>query len=309
MREREAWHDGAIVASMNKDAKTDLDFESGTTRPDSVSTYSEVAARGQALRSLLSKKNIRVHRDSALGVLLRDADRLAKAWDEGDSSERGIFRLLNAAHVNRISEAILMVGDEPGAVEPIRRIAGSDMDLSARSLSHGKNALWELDLLSFLRRRSIDAELIDPPDIVCRFPFGKYAIACKKVYSEKGVEAQMRKGVTQLIPFGGVGLVAFNLDDLAPERTILQSVSQADAADFLAKQNHSFIDRHRSKVQRFIAEGRCDGILVSTTVVSDIVQSRPRFVTYSQATLWSLESADQNVLSRLQTFRQALGID
>lgn len=294
---------------MNKDVNINLDFESSTTRPDSVSTYSEVASRGQALRSLLSEKHIRVHRDSALGVLLRDADRLAKDWDAGDSSEKGIQRLLSAAHVNRISEAILTVGDEPGALEAIRRIAGSDMDLSGRSHSHGKNALWELDLLSFLRRHSVDAKLVDPPDIVCTFPFGEYAIACKKVYSEKGVEAQMRKGVQQLIPFGGVGVVAFNLDDLAPERAILQSASQSEAADFLAKLNHDFIDRHRPKVQRFVSEGRCDGILVSTTVVSDILQSRPRFVAHTQTTLWSLDSIGHDVKSRLQSIRHAVGSD
>ncbi|NMM11912.1 MAG: hypothetical protein HHJ17_00005 [Rhodoferax sp.] len=212
---------------MNNDAQKTVAIESSTTRPDSVSTYSEVAVRGQALRSMLSKKNIRIHRDSALGVLLRDADSLAKDWEESGASGKGIQRLLSAAHVNRISEAILMVGDEPGAAEALRRIAGSDMDLSGRSLSHGKNALWELDLLSFLRRHSVVAELVDPPDIVCRFPFGEYAIACKKVYSEKGVEAQMRKGVKQLIPFGGVGLVAFNLDDLAPERATLMATSNS----------------------------------------------------------------------------------
>ena len=75
-------------------------------------------------------------------------------------------------------------------------MASNDMNLSERRPSRGKDALWELDLLSFLRRRSIETVLREP-DIVANFGFGDYPIACKKVYSEKGVETQMRKGVQQ----------------------------------------------------------------------------------------------------------------
>ncbi|WP_205929461.1 hypothetical protein [Rhizobium leguminosarum] len=40
------------------------------------------------------------------------------------------------------------------------------------------------------------------PDIVVDFGMGDYPIACKKIWSERNVESQVRKGTKQLAPFG-----------------------------------------------------------------------------------------------------------
>lgn len=39
------------------------------------------------------------------------------------------------------------------------------MDISGRDPSHGKNALWELDLANFLKRRRVAVAHEDPPDL------------------------------------------------------------------------------------------------------------------------------------------------
>lgn len=147
--------------------------------------------------------------------------------------------------------------------------------------------------------------LKDPPDILADFGFGDYALACKKVYSEKGVDAQMRKGVKQLSAFGGIGLVAFNIDDLVPGNVLLQTRSQTDASDFLANLNRSFIDRHQAKLQRFVIEGRCDGVLVATSVLADIADSSARFNNFLQVTIWTLSEMDVARRSRLDVVRTA----
>ncbi|MDR7009671.1 hypothetical protein [Paraburkholderia strydomiana] len=119
------------------------------------------------------------------------------------------------------------------------------MDLSKRPPSQGKDALWELNLLALFRRLGVQAKLLDPPDIVANFGFGEYPIACKKIYSEKGVEAQMRKGAKQLAPYQGGGLVALNIDDLIPEDVLLKTESAATAGGYLDRLNMSFIERHQ----------------------------------------------------------------
>lgn len=275
-----------------------------TEPPVRVSTYAEIAALASAVRPTLAAAGVRFHRDSPLGNLVREAEALARDWEAG-RSDGGMRRLVDAAHAHRIAQAVASIADEPDARECLRRIAGNDVDLSRRSPSQGKDAFAELDLLTFLRGRGIGAKL-DEPDIVIPLLGGAYPIACKKVYSEKGVEAQMRKGVKQLAPFGGCGLVAFNLDDLVPADVLLRSRSPAEAGDFLAAVNQSFIDRNQARLQRFVADGGCDGVLVSTSVLTDLVDSRPRFNLYNVATVWTLQEATPAIHVRIAALARAV---
>lgn len=275
------------------------------TEPDQTWTFEEIAVRSVAIRSLYATKCIRLHRDSALGKLLRQAEELSLDWKKG-SAIGGIRRLIDASHANRIVNAIDLVSDDPQAIEALRRISGNDVNLSARNPSQGKDALWELELLAFLRRRKVAARLVDPPDIVVDIGFGDYGIACKKVYSERGVEAQMRKGCRQLAPFSGAGVVALNLDDIAPEDAVLTSMTNGDAADFLAQTNVDFIERHRLKLQRFLVGAKCDGVLVSTSTVSDIFGSRVRLNSYTQVILWTIDNLSDDAKIRIEALHAAL---
>ena len=78
----------------------------------------------------------------------------------------------------------------------IRQIAKSDVHLTTRQLSLGKDALWELDLLSFLKRRGVPVRMQEPPDLAVTLPgpWGDYGFACKKVYREDSVASKLRKG-------------------------------------------------------------------------------------------------------------------
>jgi hypothetical protein len=280
----------------------------GTLRqsePDQAWTYEEIAAKCHEIRGLLQSLKVRLHRDSALGVILREAEALAQEWKMG---KRGgsLRRLINAAHANRIAGGLLAAQEDNGALECFKRMAGNDMNLSRRSPSQGKDALWELELGSFMKRRGVKVDHVDPPDLVVDLGFGAYPLACKKVYSEKGVEARLRDGAKQLKAYDSPGLVAINIDDLVPEDSLLQSATQATASDFLAKWNEEFIERHRFHMQRYVNDGRCDGVIVSTTVLADIVGSRTRFNTYTQATLWTLNNIEPVASERVLCIRQVL---
>lgn len=213
---------------------------------------------------------------------------------------------MNAVHANRIAEAILSVRDDSDAQQCLARISGSDMNLSGRTKSQGKDHLWELDLIYALRRHGLSAKLVDPPDIVVDLAGAPLPIACKKVYSEKGVEAQLRKGTDQLKGKGKGGLVALNIDDLVPDDSILGSAGRAEASDFLAKFNAGFVERHRGTFQRFVKGGRCDGVLISTAVLADLVNSKPRFNLITETTIWTLDSAEPQVKARFAELRKRL---
>lgn len=107
--------------------------------------------------------------------------------------------------------------------------------------------------------------------------------------------------------YGRPGLVAINFDDLAPARALLRSQSQSSASDFLARFNSEVLDRQQARMQRFIVDGRCDGLLVSTTTLADIIDSTTRFNTHTQTTLWSLASINGEQAERLERVRTFLG--
>lgn len=113
---------------------------------ESVSSYAEVAERAQICRSILATKGIKLHNASALGQLFRDAEKVAEAWATG-SRGGDIRQVLNAAHADRISQSIILLQDELQILEPLKRIAGSDMNLSLRNLLRGRTHSGNLTCL------------------------------------------------------------------------------------------------------------------------------------------------------------------
>lgn len=277
------------------------------THADVVWTYDEVADRARQTRDFFAEKQIPIHRQSALGVLLREAEALASEWAAG-TNDGGIDRLIAAAHANRIAEAIGAVQSDANIDECLRRIAGNSVNLSDRAPSQGKDALWEIELLARLRRNGIDARFLDPPDIMIELDGAPYSIACKKIYSERGAEAQVSKGVKQLAASGHPGIIALNLDDLVPAGTLLEAATIRQAQDFMHAFNVAFINRQQPRIQRYIADGRCDGILVSTSTPSGINAARPKFNNHTQTTLWTLNEASPEARARLRVFSSQMGV-
>jgi hypothetical protein len=278
----------------------------GFEEPDRTWRYREVADGAARVRELYRERGIRLHRDSALGRLLREAEALNRDWESGRSGPGDMRRLVAAAHANRIICVLDVVGREPDAQEALRRIA-ANVDLAGRDQSQGKDALWELELLVKCRARGVDAALVDPPDLVVRVSLGELGIACKKIYSERGVGAQIRKGGKQLGPYGGAGLIALNLDDLLPEDVILRAANIADAGRVLAAFIDEFIARHGRAMQQSVLESKCDGLLLSAHTQADITGSRVRLNNYAHSTLWTVETASQQSHARIQEFGRLMG--
>jgi hypothetical protein len=273
-------------------------------RSDRVQTYAQIAETVQRVQAAIEARGYRCPPSSALGSLFRTAHRLNKRW-EAQSDYKDMLTLLQADEAGRIAAAVEEVLDDPEAQEAIRRITKSDMRLSTRQPSQGKDALWELDLRSFLRRRGVPVRMREPPDLVIALSglLGEYGIACKKVYSENSVEKQLKKGCQQLQAMENPGVVAFNLDDIAPERALLVQPTRRAANDHLHRMNIAFMQRHQLKMQEAVMKGRCDGILLATTAQADIAGMSPRFNRVMEVTLWTVAEAAPDVHLRLGALR------
>lgn len=273
------------------------------TRSPHVWKYEDIDAGGAKLRELFEQRNIKISELSALSKLLKQATTLSEEWRQGSGANH-TRTLVDSGHANRIIQAVISGASDPGSLECMKRIANKDVDLSQRVSSQGKDALWELEFLAMLKSKGVKAYLSEP-DIVANFLFDDCSIACKKVYSDAGraVESQVRSGVKQIERSGRPGMVALNIDDLVPADVLFKAKTTDAAMDVLADLVRAFLDRHQMRLQRFVKDGRIDGILISVTVPSDIEMSSPTFNQLVQMTLWSLETASIDARARIGQMR------
>lgn len=270
--------------------------------------YEAILDRCALLRAFLLERGLRFHRDSALAKILRNAEALIQTRLAGEiHAEAG--DIINLLYANRIAESIIAAQLDDGAWDCVRRIAGNQLGSLDRVQSMGKDALWELELANRLKRLGATVQHTDPPDLIVEGADFSYGLACKKIYSEKGVEAQVRKGVQQLKKSGKHGLVAISLDELVPRDSILGGPNQEGAARFLSDFNKKFLERHMKKVGRFIIDERCDGLLVSTSVFSDIKSAENRWSNHTQSMLWSVQDVSPDITRRLASFAQVLNVE
>ncbi len=83
-----------------------------SSRPDHVLTYAALAERATKVRCILSARDIKIHRDSALSKTLGQAESLPEAWmDEAKHATSG-GHLVEAANASRIAEAVIAVEND-----------------------------------------------------------------------------------------------------------------------------------------------------------------------------------------------------
>lgn len=279
---------------------------SPSDRPDYVATYAQVAERAVRVRSLLESRNIRLNPVSVLGQFMKKAEALSTEWTLGERNPGWQDRLFAALHANRICSAVLGVGSDAGAQEALKRVATKDMNLPLHDQSQGKDAFFEIELADYLLRHGVQATLAEP-DILLKLDSLDFPIACKKINSLANLGGQLKKGVHQLRPFGGVGLIALNVDFLVPESRILVKDTASEANAALIALINGFRESNRLVLQEPVAQKACDGILFSVTALTHVEQMRPQVNYYTQTDFWSLKDANAEGQVRTRALAQALG--
>lgn len=274
-------------------------------RPDYVTTYEQVVDKANRVKALLESRQIRLNPASVLGQLMKKAAALSSEWTAREQNPGWQDRLFSALQINRICSAVLGLSEDAGAQEALKRVASNDMNLPLHNQSQGKDAFFEIELADYLLRHGMKA-VMSEPDILLKLDTGEYPVACKKINSITNLEGQLRKGVRQLRPFGGAGLIALNVDVLVPENNILVKNTAAEANAELNVLVDRFREKNRLALQKPVAEQDCDGILFSITAITHVEQMRPQVSYYTQTDVWTLNGTNPEGHQRAFGFAQIL---
>lgn len=172
------------------------------------------------------------------------------------------------------------------------------------SQSHSKNILFELEVTGSLRKIFKDTYL-DEPDIVVPFKDGNVGIACKKIISENNFKKQLSIGVKQIKDNNFIfGIVAINIDNLLPEKTILNADTFNQALDILHNKNMEFINKYSGKFSKYLKDNKIISVLVVSSTIADIKNEKPRFNNISQSTIWTIQELEKEHKNKINQFKR-----
>jgi hypothetical protein len=289
--------------------------ESGLVVPDgtisdfslsSSQTYLGIKEKAIAIEQLYCENNVPLAGISDLARLSADAKTLSDSWLMGQAEKHPMTLLFRAGLLDRIADAVLPLSDVPERKGFLETLASGTLDLLKRKRSNAKDVLWELELWAILKRRSFEATLEEPPDVVVKFADSRIGIACKKLYSERHLQNVLSQAVAQIEPTFDFGIVALNIDDLVPANRILRSPTQETMSQYISDLNMRFLGAHERHFRKYLASGRVISVLVSTGVLADVYRARPRFNHARQSSVWTIPGLPPEKNLQLRNFYDLL---
>lgn len=272
----------------------------------SSQTYLRIKEKALAIEQLFEENNVPLRLTSDLARLISDAKTLSDSWLTGQVDKYPMTLLFRAGLLARIADAVLPLAEVPARTRFLETLASGSLDLLERKRSTAKDVLWELELWAILRRKSFDATLHEPPDIVVKLAQSKIGIACKKLYSEKHVQNVLSQAVAQIEPSFEFGIVAVNIDDLLPANQILKTPTQETMGKYISDLNARFLGEHERHFRKYLAAGRVISALVSTSVLADVYRARTRFNNARQSTVWTIPGLPVEKDRQLKRFYDVL---
>ncbi len=259
--------------------------------------YKEIHNQVKYIQDTFDKNDIKIHQQSFLFKLLANT---LKNYNNSNVA----YEVFDALYVNRIYSALLSLEDFPNKDKFLKHLLKDTLDFMERTPSHSKNILFELEVAGSLRKIFKDTYL-DEPDIVVPFDDGNVGIACKKIVSENNFENLLSKAVKQIKVNNFLfGIVAINIDNLLPEKTILNADTISQASDILHERNMVFINRYSKKFFKYLEENRIISVLVVSSIIADIKNEKPRFINMSQSTIWTIQELEKKHKNKINQFKQ-----
>lgn len=112
----------------------------------------------------------------------------------------------------------------------------------------------------------------------------------------------LSKAVNQIEQKYEFGIVAINLDDLLPANVVLKMDSSNAVTERLNDINTNFINKHIRHFTKYFAKSRIISAIISTSMLTDIPNERPRFRNTSQWTIWIVAELSQHHKTQLKKF-------
>ncbi len=258
--------------------------------------YQDTHRQVKYIQDTFASNDVKINQHSFLFKLLSNT---LKNYNDSNTP----YEVFNALYVSRIYSALLNLEDFPSKEKYLKDLLKDTLDFMEISQSHSKNILFELEVTGSLRKIFKDTYL-DEPDIVVPFKDGNVGIACKKVISENNFEKQLSKGVKQIKNNDFIfGIVAINIDNLLPEKTILNADTISQASDILHEKNMEFINKYSKKFFKYLEENRIISVLVVSSTIADIKSEKPRFNNISQSTIWTIQDLEEEHKRKIDKFK------
>ncbi len=153
-----------------------------------------------------------------------------------------------------------------------------------------------------MKALGFDADLVDPPDIICRFNGAKIAVPCKKIYSVANVEKVLSNAVKQVEAKFDYGIAAFNLDDLLPEDAILSANTNDEAGKILDDFNVTFLRGQERHFRKYLESSRLLAAHISTAALATLKNESPGLTNVRQATIWTIPGLPHDKERQLKRF-------
>ncbi|MEX2123942.1 MAG: hypothetical protein WD795_08615 [Woeseia sp.] len=279
-----------------------------TERSDKQSFGHEaISSHITGIENLYSRSNIKIHRGHQLFSLLSDATDVASEWAKENIAGTDMNKFFSTLHIERIYSAIKLLESEKNKDKYLKDLLNGSLDFFNRNISHAKSILWELEAFTKIKK-VIPGTVLDEPDVVVNINQLSIALPCKKIFSENGVPKVLSNSVSQIEKRHDFGIVAMNIDNLIPEGVLLKAKKFQEAGDKLHARNMEFLGRHERHFLKYLSSSRIVAVLASTSVVTDILEERPKFNNFSQWAIWTIPGLESEHAMAINEFRsQVIG--
>lgn len=257
------------------------------------------------MEDLYRENNINLPSSCSLSRLIADAKLVSDSWLVSASGRIPMPLVYNAAHLNRIADALLPLRGTSYCSRFLTEFRSGNLNLLLRDRCRVKSLLWELELSALLRMRSFDVSFVEP-DIVTNFEDAKVGIACKKLYSDKHIQNILSEAAEQVESDVDFGIVALNLDDLAPQNSVLEARTLREAEDAVTNANNSFLARYDRHLRKYLASGRLLSALVSTAVVVQVPGEDIHVHNVRRCSIWAMRDLPAEKEQQLHEFYKRL---
>lgn len=254
------------------------------------------------IEDLYSRSKIKVHSGHQLSSLLSDAKDVVSEWAKGNISDTDMNKFFSTLHIERIYSGIKLLESEQNKDKYLKDLLNGSLNFFDRKISHAKSILWELEAFTKISK-VIPGTILDEPDVVVNINQLSIALPCKKIFSESGVPKVLSNAVSQIEKRHEFGIVAMNIDDLIPEGVLLKAKNFQEAGDKLHARNMEFLGRHERHFLKYLSSSRIVAVLASTSLVTDILEEKPKFNNFSQWAIWTIPGLKTEHAMAINEFR------
>ncbi|BCS44420.1 MULTISPECIES: hypothetical protein [Pseudomonas] len=266
-------------------------------QPETFLRYIDMPKLAETVRAVCARLDVKIRPQTDFAKALKLASEAECIASTGPSIELG--------RAQRVLLAIEACQHEPELREPLRRIASNPLDPASLMHSPGKDAVFELEMLQYVRHRQLVGRLGEP-DVVVSAPFGDYYVACKTINSIKNFEGQIRAGCDQVVERGH-GCIAFNLEPhlLIPQP--IQVQSEARLRQMIHPCLESLYKEHQRFVDARLKDGRLDGVLFQISCFAEIADSHSDMDVFTHTVFYCRSHMQERAaIDRFEGFRQSM---